>query len=155
MKRIAIIGLLLAAVAACAFTQVVLYQDNATLEWDAITTDAVGDPLLPDDVVTYDVYIYDNNAPPTDVQDVAQLTYYGSTTDLQMVIAFPDRREWVVGVRGTITDGGGNTGSPSRIAWSLIAGDVDIATMGGPFYYAPLAPAGQPASPINLRDMGM
>lgn len=155
MKRLALLSIMAVLVTACAFAQVVLYQDTATLEWDAITTDSNGDPLLPGDTVSYDVYIYDNNAPPADVQDIALLTYYGTTSDTSMLILFPDRREWVVGVRGTITDGGGNTGDPSRVAWSLISGDVDIATMGGPFYYAPLVPTAQPSAPTNLRDSGM
>jgi hypothetical protein len=151
MKRAIALALVL-LVAACAFAQVVVYENSAILEWDAITQDANGDPLLPGDTVTYDVYFYDYGSPPLDVQDVGQLTYYGSTTDLSLTVVFPERREWIVGVRGTITDGGGTSGDPSAIAWSIIEGDVDIATMGGPFYYAPLAPTLQPLPPDNLRD---
>lgn len=151
MKRAMMLAVAL-LVAACAFGQVVVYENSALLEWDPIVTDANGDPLLPDDTVTYDIYIYDYGAPPVDPQDVAQLTYYASTTATSQEIVFPSRRQWVVGVRGTITDGGGTAGDPSAIAWSIIEEDVDIATMGGPFYYAPLAPTTQPVPPDNLRD---
>lgn len=143
---------LLLAVAVSGFSQVVLYEDSAELSWDPITVDANGDPLLPGDTVTYDVYYYDLAAPPTDVQDIAQLQYAGSTTATSYTVLFPTRREWAIGVRGTITDGGGTSGGTSRVAWSLIAGDVDIAAMGGPFYYTPLVPQGSQPPPQSLLD---
>ena len=149
MRRILILATIV-LVAVSAFAQVVVYEDTALLEWDGITVDADGSALLPGDVVSYDVYIYDYSVPPLDVQDPAQLIYYGSTTDTALEITFPVRREWAVGVRGTITDGGGVAGTPSAIAWSVIEEDVDIATMGGPFRYVPRVPS--PPSPDNLRD---
>jgi hypothetical protein len=149
MRRILILATIV-LVAVSAFAQVVVYEDTALLEWDGITVDADGSALLPGDVVSYDVYIYDYSVPPLDVQDPAQLIYYGSTTDTALEITFPWRREWAVGVRGTITDGGGVAGTPSAIAWSVIEEDVDIATMGGPFRYVPRVPS--PPSPSGLRD---
>jgi len=154
MKRILLILTAIALVACVGGAQEILYQDQATLQWDPITADANGDPLLTGDVVTYEVYYYDANSPPTDVQDTAQLTYAGNTTLTELVVTWSVRREWVVGVRGYITDGGGNSGDPSLIAWSNVLEDVDVATMGGPFIYVPLAPTLSPAAPDNLRDSG-
>jgi hypothetical protein len=150
MRRV-VTSVLLLLIAAVAFSQVVVYENSALLAWDPITTDANGDALLPGDTVTYDVYFYDYDNPPTDVQDISQLTYYASTDLTSMEVIFPSRKQWVVGVRGTIVDGGGTAGSPSAVAWSMIEEDVDVATMGGPFYYAPLA-LNSPSAPTNLKD---
>jgi hypothetical protein len=145
MKRVLMIAVAL-VVAACAFGQVVVYENAAELEWNDTNV------LLPDDSVTYDIYFYDVSNPPADAQDTAQLQYAGSVTDVTTyTIVFPERQEWVVGVRSTVTDGGGTPGTPSAIAWSNVLGDVDIATMGGPFTYVPLI-QGQALTPDNLRD---
>lgn len=149
MKKVLFLFLFAFVVGSLA-AQVVVYEDTAELEWDAVTVDENGDPLLPGDVVDYEVYYYDRNNPPVDVQDVAQLNLAGSTATTSFTITFPERREWVVGVRATITDGGGTAGTPSSVAWSNIEEDVDVATMGGPFFYTPLVQSLN--APDNLRD---
>ena len=149
MRRVIVLAALL-VVAVSAFAQVVVYQDTAELAWDAVTTDADGNPLLAGDTVSYDVYFYDLDNPPMDVQDIAALQYAGTTDQTALTVLFPERRRWVVGVRSTITDGGGTPGIPSPVSWSTDAGVVDVATMGGPFYYTPLVESG--TAPQNLGD---
>lgn len=146
MKRFILAAALL-AVALFASAQVVLYEDTAVFEWDWEGADT-----LPGDVVSFDVYIYDYLNPVIDNQDVGALTFIGTTTENTLTFDFPERKEWAVGVRSTLTDGGGVSGDPSIIAWSIDEGSVDVVVMGGPFHYVPLIPSGNLISPDNLRD---
>ena len=151
MKKLCIF-LLLAFVACAGFAQTVVYDNSAFLAWDPVTVQADGSPRLAGDVVTYDVYFYDYNSPPVDVQNIAALQFAGSTLAATYEILFPDRRAWVVGVRATIADGGGTSGDPSPVAWSIILEDVDVAAMGGPFYYIPRSLTAPADKPTDLRD---
>lgn len=148
MNRLALILLALVLVACAGFAQTVIYRDQATLQWDAVTSDANGDPLLPEDTVTYEVYIYDSALSIND-QLPANLIYIGETAATELVIVFPSRRNWYAGVRAKVV-----TGEPatfySAIAWSYDATKVADS----PFVYQPLGSAA-PAIPDNLRDSGM
>ena len=141
MKRIAILGLLI-LVTACVFSQTILYRDQATLQRDAVTD------VLPEDTVTYEVYIYDSATVIND-QLIANLIFVGETAATELLIVFPDRRNWYAGVRTKLVTGEPLT-SYSVIAWSYDAGVVGID---GPFVYQPLG--GVPSAPDNLRDSGM
>ena len=147
MKRIVIFGLLL-LIAACAFSQTILYRDQATLQWDAVTVDINGDPFLPEDVVEYEVFIYDSALTIND-QIVANLIPMGTTMATELLCVFPERKNWYAGVRTKVT-----TGEPvttySTIAWSY---DPGVVSIDGPFAYAPLGGAA-PIAPDNLRDSG-
>lgn len=148
MKKLLLVMLLVLGMATCAGAQMVFYQDEATLLWDPVTTDASGDPLLPTDTVEYEIYIYDYVAGVTDNQDVAQLTYVGTTTDTQLLIVFPYRTRWVAGGRTKVTDEGGNVDC-SLLAWS---DNVLDTGPDGPFLYVPLP---RVPSLSGLRDSGM
>lgn len=145
MKRLLLAGVLL-AVALFASAQVVVYEDTAELAWNAPT-----ETLLPGDVVSYEVYYYDYSNPVIDNQNIAELIFAGATENETLTITFTDRKEWAVGVRSIVTDGGGTSGIPSILAWSINEGDVDTVAMGGPFYYTPLI-LGQASSPDSLKD---
>jgi len=147
MKRALLILAALALVACVGWTQDIIYKDQATLQWDAVTTDANGDPLLPEDTVTYEVYIYDS-ALTIDDQNTANLIFIAETAGTEQLIVFPERRNWYAGVRAKIV-----TGEPvtqySMIAWSYDSEAVaDV-----PFGYQPLGGV-VPAVPDNLRDSG-
>ena len=148
MKRALLILAALALVACVGGAQEIIYKDQATLQWDAVTTDAAGDPLLPEDAVTYDVYIYDSTL-VIDDQNPALLIHMGNTALTEMLITFPARRNWYAGVRAVVT-----TGEPatyySAIAWSYNVEDVALL----PFGYVPLGGL-VPSRPDNLRDSGM
>ena len=148
MKRLSIVLFLVFLVVACAGAQMVFYQDQATLMWDPVTTDAQGDPLLPTDTVEYEIYIYDYVEGVADDQDVALLTYVGATSATELLIVFPFRTRWVAGGRTKITDEGGN------VDYSLMAWSTNVVDTGpdGPFLYAPLP---RVPSPTGLRDSGM
>lgn len=135
---------LLVALGACG--QEVIYKTSATLEWDAVTLDASGAPLLPRDTIAYEVYIYAGSL--VDPQDVGVLTLVGSTSGTSMLITFPRRATWIAGVRVRLVDGGGNL-SYSTIAWSDVIADAGVD---GPFVYSP---SGMPKRPAALRDSGM
>lgn len=146
MRKSILILAALVVVACAGFAQTVIYQDQATLQWDPVTTDAAGDPLLPEDSVAYSVYIYDS-ALTIDDQNTANLLLVGTTTSTEMLIVFPERRNWYAGVRAVVT-----TGEPqtyySSISWSYDAGVAAV-----PFSYVPLGGL-VPAAPDNLRDSG-
>lgn len=147
MKRLLLAGLftLAAFAAAC---QTVLYRDQATLEWDAVLGTTDGQPWLPGDVVSYEVYIYDHIMGVADAQNPALLTLIGQTAVAAQLIVFPYRTVWAAGVRTKLVDGDGAV-SYSAIAWSYIALDAD--GVAGPFVYSP---EGLPGKPGALRDSG-
>ena len=148
MKRALLILAALALVACVGGTQEILYRDQATLMWDAVTADSAGDPLLPEDVVEYEVYIYDSAATIND-QIIANLLFVGTTSATELLIVFAERRNWYAGVRTKITTGEPLT-SFSALAWSYDAEAVAVS----PFVYQPLGGV-TPAVPDNLRDSGM
>ena len=141
MKRILLVFLTLIAISCAGFAQDIIYRDQATLQWDDAAV------YLPEDVVTYEVYIYDSATVIND-QIVANLIYVGETAALEMLIVFPERRNWYAGVRTKVVTGEPMT-SYSVIVWSYDAGVV--ATV--PFVYQPLG--GVVVPPDNLRDSGM
>jgi len=148
MKKIALI-LLLCLVTFAACGQQVFYKNQATLAWDAVALDSAGNPFLPTDVVSYDVYIYDHVAGVADPQNPALLISVGNTSALEKLIVFPKRTTWAAGVRVKLTDSGANV-TTSPIAWSYIVADADVVA--GPFLYSPF---GIPVKPKDLRDKGM
>jgi len=148
MKRFLLVALMV-VVAMGASCQTVVYKSQATLQWDAVTVDSTGAPLLPTDVVSYQVYIYNYTLGVADPQNVALLTYIDTTTALEQLIVFPSRAVWAAGVRVRLSDAGGNI-SYSPIAWSYVVADADVVA--GPFVYSP---SGLPGKPAGLQDSGM
>lgn len=146
-KRTVVVVLLALVVLACASAQTIYYRDQATLQWDAVTVDAAGDPFLPTDAVAYEIYIYDYIQGVANPQDVTQLVSIGTSAATQKLIVFPYRTTWAAGGRTKVTDAGGNI-EYSLLAWSYIATDAGIV---GPFLYVPL-PTLRP--PLGLRDSG-
>ena len=149
MKKVFLVLLMLFIVALTACGQTVYYKNEATLQWDAVMTDADGNPLLPTDTLTYEVYIYDYNAGVVDPQSTAELTFIDEVVALEKLIVFPHRTTWAAGVRTKLIDGDANI-TCSPLAWSYITEDADVVS--GPFLYSPF---GTPAKPEDLRDSGM
>lgn len=148
MKKVTLVGLLLLAAVALS-CQTIVYKSQATLQWDAVTQDQNGNPLLPTDVVAYEVYIYNYTTGVADPQNPSLLTLVTTTSQLEALIVFPYRATWAAGVRVKLTDAGLNV-SYSPIAWSYIVADADVVL--GPFVYSPL---GGPKKPSGLQDKGM
>lgn len=128
--------------------QTVLYRDQATLQWDAVTVDAAGDPLLSTDVVSYEVFIYDRISGVASDQNIELLTFVGPAAGTELLIVFPYRTTWAAGVRTKVIDAGGNT-DYSLLGWSYVPTD---AGPDGPFLYVPTPTL---RAPLNLRDSGM
>ena len=145
MKKLLAGAILALVLVSCACGQEVIYKTSATLEWDAVTLDTAGDPLMPGDTIAYEVYIYSGAL--TDPQDVGVLTLVGTTSTTSLLIVFPRRAVWIAGVRVRLVDGGGNL-SYSTIAWSDVIADAGVD---GPFVYSP---SGMPRKPQALRDSG-
>lgn len=149
MKKVFLALLMLFIVALTACGQSVYYKNEATLQWDAVTVDAAGNPLLPTDTLTYEVYIYDYNIGVADPQDTACLTFIDEIAAVEKLIVFPHRTTWAAGVRTKLVDGDTNV-TYSLLAWSYIPEDADVVS--GPFLYSPY---GIPAKPAALRDLEM
>ena len=125
MKKVFLVLLMLFIVALSACGQTVYYKNEATLQWDAVTVDASGNPLLPTDTLTYEVYIYDYNLGVADPQSTGELTFITGTPLLEQLIVFPYRTTWAAGVRTKLVDSGETT-TYSTIAWSYIPEDADV-----------------------------
>ena len=149
MKKICLLVLFVLFLGSLAFGQSVYYKNEATLQWDAVTVDAAGNPLLTTDTLTYEVYIYDYNLGVADPQSTGDLTFITGTPLLEQLIVFPYRTTWAAGVRTKLVDSGETT-TYSVIAWRYIPEDADVVS--GPFLYSPF---GTPDKPEDLRDSGM
>jgi len=155
MKRLLILTIVLFAgvLMGCPAQDNIYYQDTATLIWDAVTEDNDGNPLLPEDVVEYEVYIYDASE-TIDDQDPANLILVGTTSLTQQEIDFTGlpRAMYYAGVRAKVTDGQGLI-TYSDISWSYDASVVDPTSE--PFAYIPLSGVLVLPAPQGLRDGGM
>ena len=140
MKRALLILAAILLVACVGGAQEILYRDQATLMWDAVTD------VLPEDTVEYEVYIYDSALVISD-QIIANLIYVGTTQATELLIVFPERRNWYAGVRTKLT-----TGEP-RTTYSAVSWSYDAGVAISPFVYQPLG--GAVSAPDNLRDSGM
>ena len=147
MKKLLLVILMVLMVGVIACGQTVHYKNEATLQWDAVTTDADGNPLLPTDTLTYEIYIYDYNIGITDPQSTTELTFINETAVVEQLIVFPHRTIWAAGVRTKLIDGNANV-TYSLLAWSYIPEDADLVS--GPFLYSPF---GIPIKPRDLRDL--
>ena len=120
MKRFVIAAALMVAVLAACFAQPVdvdITYDGSTpriVVWDAVTTDASGDPLLPGDEIEYEVF-YDR-APFGGLPDAVSLGVV-QLPEATIVVSTLERGYYYVGVRSIGTDVGG-TSEVSDIAWS-------------------------------------
>lgn len=149
MKKIFLVFAILFIVGVTACGQQVYYKNEATLQWDAVITDADGNPLLLGDILTYEVYIYDYNIGVADPQSTTGLTFINETAAVEQLIVFPHRTTWAAGVRTKLVDGDTNV-TYSLLAWSYIPEDADLVS--GPFLYSPF---GTPTKPTDLRDLEM
>lgn len=154
MRRAILMAVVAFVAASACFAQVdqIHYRENATLAWDAITTDFEGQPLLATDVVTYEVYLYDS-ALTLDDQNPALLISVGEVALPEVQIDFTGlaRRMYYAGVRAKVIDGAGGM-TVSNIAWSYDPVATNPTT---PFGYIPLGGVLVLPLPSGLRDAGM
>lgn len=150
MKRILVSVLFLVVALGCVLGQdVVYYESTPTLAWDEVTTDSDGNAFLPEDIIEYEVYLWDLANGDVTAQLPGALTFYETVAGTESVLAFPYRAEWVCAVRVRHTDGGG-TVTYSEFGYSTVAEDVAV----DPFVYIPVL-TWIPSPPTGLRDTGM
>lgn len=118
--------------------------NQSTIAWDAVTTDANGDPIPgADERITYVVYLANAQTDPTK----ANPTEVGTTQNTQLTITLNTKGQFFVGIKSMIETGNDTDGwivaSESAVAWS---DDPQFAqggaTFGLRFYPAPSAPGG-------------
>lgn len=148
MKKL-LIGLLLLCSTTLFSQEEIFYNSTPTLEWNFEYIDSDGNPLLPEDTVNFELYLWDQNNGEISEQPIDSLTSLGITTDLSYTLSFPYRSTWAVALRAVVIDGDGNT-SESDFAYTTIQEDVAL----NPFVYAPIL-IYVPLKPTNLRDSGM
>lgn len=149
MKKILAL-ILLALMPVLSFSQnQIYYNSSPTLQWDYDYLDANGDPLLEDDIVDFEIFIWDETNGFITAQQIESLTPFTVTTNPEAVLTFPYRTTWSVAVRSRVTDGGGNI-EYSDFAYTTIQEDVQDS----PFVYAPNLTESLP-KPTDLRDSGI
>lgn len=149
MKKILAL-VLLALLPVFAFSQnQIYYNSSPTLQWDYEYLDANGDPLLEDDIVDFEVFLWDETNGFITEQQIESLTPFTVTTNLEAVLSFPYRTTWSVAIRARITDGGGNV-EYSGFAYTTVSEDA----LDSPFVYAPNLQESLP-TPTGLRDSGI
>jgi hypothetical protein len=148
MKKILIILFFLLSVFLYSQEEI-YYNSNPTLEWDYDYLDSDGNPLLPEDTVNFELYLWDQNNGLITEQVIESLNPLSVTTELNYTLSFPYRSTWAVALRAVVIDGDGNT-SESAFAYTTVQEDVSL----NPFVYAPIL-IYVPLPPRNLRDSGM
>lgn len=118
--------------------------NQASVAWDAVTTDANGDPIPgTGERITYVVYLANAQTDPNKTNPVE----VGSTQDTQMTITLGTKGSFYVGTKSVLEAddgaGGWTVASESEVVWSddpqAVQGGV---TFGIRFYPAPSAPGG-------------
>ena len=128
-KALLVFALVALSISACAST--VVKESTVPVAWDAPVTDETGRPLLPEDVLSYQVWIED--------MLTAARTAVAVTTALEATVTVPYRSTWRIGVSALLD------GLESAIAWSTVVADVQA---GETFV---LRPKATPAKPAGLE----
>lgn len=148
MKKLILLILLLMPIMAFSQTEI-KYNSTPTIQWDYSDVDENGDPWLPEDIITFEVYLWDTAQGEITEQPLSNLNYFGTTALKEMQLSFTNRYNWAVAVRSRVTDGAGNT-TESDLAYSTVSEDSNSL----PFVYAPnLIPA--LPKPTLLQDSGI
>ena len=148
MKKILILLLLL--LPSFLYSQTtIFYKLNPVLSWDTPAGYENGDPFLPEDIISYEVFLWNTALGDIEDQAIENLNYFGTTLNNEITLSFPNRYNWAAAVRIRITDGDENT-VVSDLAYTTNA--EDVANL--PFIYAPDIPAILQKLQ-NLRDSGI
>jgi len=151
MKKILLI-ILLALIPSFVYAQVeILYNANPNLSWDSINEFSNGDPFLPEDIVSYEVFLWNTAMGNIEEQEIENLIYFGTTLNKQITLAFPNRYNWAAAVRVRVTDITGET-VVSGLAYTT--NTEDVAAL--PFTYTPdLEMILELLKVTNLKDSGI
>ena len=97
MKRLAVALFMVAVLLVGVAWAVPFYNSNqATLAWEAVTTDVDGDPLA--GTITYQIYLANADTDPNKTNPVAVVDEDGNTEDLQATITIGTKGRYFVGV---------------------------------------------------------
>ncbi|RKY08634.1 MAG: hypothetical protein DRP56_03785 [Planctomycetota bacterium] len=114
--------------------------NQATVGWDAVTTLENGDPVPPNDTVTYKVYLRDYNT-----GDETLLTTDGNgISETQYTITFDNEGLYIAGVSAVRLPEGETDPLESTICWSDMPDCVDSGggTFGIKFFHVVSTPHG-------------
>lgn len=111
MKRALLVFALAVLALSCACAQTVIRETAVVVAWDAPTETTDGQPVLPDDAITYRIYI-ENVLTGARVQ-VAE------SAVLEQAVVIPYRAVWRIGVSALLD------GTESDVAWSTVAADCE------------------------------
>jgi len=145
VKKLFVFLFLAVLVLGCISQEIIYYNSTPTLQWDAVTEDVV-----PEDVISYGVYLWDTAGGDIELQAIGDLTFFGMTTSTELLLSFPYRANWAAAINATLTDGEGNV-ETSDLAYTT---ENIPVTATGPFVYVPSLD-GMIPSPTGLRDSGI
>ena len=144
MKKLFVFLFLAVLVLGCISQEIIYYNSTPTLQWDAVTEDVV-----PEDVISYGVYLWDTAGGDIELQAIGDLTFFGMTTSTELLLSFPYRANWACAINTSLTDGEGNT-IISDLSYTT---QLPPVTAINPFVYAP-NPSTLTA-PTGLKDSGI
>ena len=142
-KKWLFVVLLVLFLAGVAFAQTWHTTNQATVEWDAITTLSNGDPLPATDTVEYVVYLANAITDPgkTNPSEIAR------TTDTSQLITLNVEGQYFVGVKAIRKIADGTEVGESEVAWSDLPQYCQNGETFGLRYFLP------PAAPANMRPV--
>jgi hypothetical protein len=120
-----------------ALAQTFFTANQSSIEWDAVTTNASGDPIDPAQI-SYKIYLANANTDPEKANPVE----VGTATAPSATITLNTEGKYFVGV-STVRTVGGEVVGESEIAWSDDAASVPAGgEFGVQFYEPPSKPGG-------------
>lgn len=144
MKKMwAILVILVFMATGLALAQTWHTANQATVEWDAVTTLDNGDPVPAGDTIEYTVYLSNAITDPNKLNPAEIATI----TDTSQVITLVDEGSYFVGVKATRKIADGTNVGESAVAWSDDPQYVQAGETFGLRYFLP------PAAIGNLRPV--
>ena len=143
MKRFFSVIAILLIFTGIAFAQQWYTANQATVEWDAVTTLDNGDPLPPTDIMEYVVYLANAITDPNkdNPSEIA------TTTSTSQLITLNVEGSFFVGVKAVRKIADGTVVGESEVAWSDDPQFVQGGETFGLRYFLP------PAAPGNMRPV--
>jgi len=140
MKKLAIIFLIVLGLALNATALEWRSTNQATISWDAVTTNINGDPIPPEHTIKYRIYLFKGISSEGPFVAIK----VGETDRLQYVVTLEEEGKFLVGVMAVRYDENQLEIGVSEINWSDVNGEATPNPF-GLIHYLP------PAIPVNLR----
>jgi hypothetical protein len=122
MKKISIFIMVLALVSvfACSAQEVIYYENVPTVTF---LSDLFDIPVDPEVSIEHEIYLFDDSLGVIMDQNINDLVFVGTTTNLELLLIEPYKAYWAIAVRTKVTNKYGEA-TFSDFAYSLVASDT-------------------------------